>query len=143
VIIATPPQWHALQLIAALGRGLDVYCEKPLAYDVRECCVMAEAVQKSGRIVQVGFQRRQSPAFQAVRDHLMAGHAGRVVCAEATINYTAGAKDPTPQTPPASLDWDLWCGPAPKIPYSPQVGTLIGGWRPPPATGIWWIGASI
>jgi predicted dehydrogenase len=35
VIIGTPPQWHALQFIAALDRGLDVYCEKPLAYDVR------------------------------------------------------------------------------------------------------------
>ena len=133
VIIATPPQWHALQLIAALGRGLDVYCEKPLAYDVRECRAMAEAVQKSGRIVQVGFQRRQSPAFQAVRDHLKAGHAGRVVCTEATINYTAGTKDPTPQPPPASLDWDLWCGPAPKIPYSPQVGHM--NWRLEATTG--------
>jgi predicted dehydrogenase len=133
VIIATPPHWHALQLIAALGHGLDVYCEKPLAYDVRECRAMAEAVQKSERIVQVGFQRRQSPAFQAVRDHLKAGHAGRVVCAEATINYTAGTKDPTPQTPPASLDWDLWCGPAPKIPYSPQVGHM--NWRLEATTG--------
>jgi predicted dehydrogenase len=133
VIIATPPHWHALQLIAALDRGLDVYCEKPLAYDIRECRAMAEAVQKSGRIVQVGFQRRQSPAFQAVRDHLKAGHAGRVVCAEAAINYTAGTKDPTPQAPPASLDWDLWCGPAPKIPYSPQVGHM--NWRLEATTG--------
>jgi predicted dehydrogenase len=133
VIIATPPHWHALQLIAALDSGLDVYCEKPLAYDIRECRAMAEAVQKSGRIVQVGFQRRQSPAFQAVRDHLKAGHAGRVVCAEATINYTAGTKDPTPQAPPASLDWDLWCGPAPKIPYSPQVGHM--NWRLEATTG--------
>ncbi len=133
VIIASPPQWHALQLIAALDRGLDVYCEKPLAYDVRECRAMADAVQKSGRIVQVGFQRRQSPAFQAVRDHLKSGHAGRIVCAEATINYTAGTKDPSPQTPPASLDWDLWCGPAPKIPYSPQVGHM--NWRLEATTG--------
>ncbi|MCL4854531.1 MAG: Gfo/Idh/MocA family oxidoreductase, partial [Bryobacteraceae bacterium] len=36
VIIASPPQWHALHLLAALARGLDVYCEKPLCYDVRE-----------------------------------------------------------------------------------------------------------
>lgn len=133
VIIATPPQWHALQLIDALGRALDVYCEKPLAYDVRECRAMARAVQRSGRIVQIGFQRRQSPAFQAVRDHLQAGHAGKVLCAEATINYTAGTKDPTPQPPPASLDWDLWCGPAPLIPYSPQVGHV--NWRLEQTTG--------
>lgn len=122
VIIATPPQWHALQLIAAVERKLDVYCEKPLAYDIRECRAMADAVKASGRIVQVGFQRRQSPAFQAVRDYLREGKAGKVVCAEATINYTAGTKDPAPQPPPETLDWDLWCGPGPKIPYSPQVG---------------------
>ena len=133
VIIATPPHWHALQLIAAVGRGLDVYCEKPLAYDVRECRAMAEAVKQSGRIVQIGFQRRQSPAFQAVRDHLKAGHAGRIVCAEANIHYTAGTKDPSPQTPPASLDWDLWCGPAPLIPYSPQVSHM--NWRLEKTTG--------
>jgi len=133
VILATPPQWHALQLIAAVTRKLDVYCEKPLAYDIRECRAMAESVKASGRIVQVGFQRRQSPAFQAVRDYLRGGKAGRIVCAEATINFTAGVKDSAPQKPPASLDWDLWCGPAPLIPYSPQVGHK--NWRLEQTTG--------
>jgi predicted dehydrogenase len=133
LIIATPPQWHALQLIDAVNRSLDVYCEKPLAYDVRECRAMADAVKRSGRIVQIGFQRRQSPAFQAVRQYLQDGKAGRVICAEANINYTAGAKDATPQPPPPALDWDLWCGPAPKIPYSPQVGHM--NWRLEKTTG--------
>jgi predicted dehydrogenase len=127
VIIGTPPHWHALQLIASLERGLDVYCEKPLAYDVREGRAMVDAVKKSGRIVQVGFQRRQSAAIQAVRQRIQAGDSGRIVCVEATINYIAGTKDPTPQNPPASLDWDLWCGPGPRIPYSPQVGHV--NWR--------------
>jgi predicted dehydrogenase len=133
VIIATPPQWHALQLIDTVNRGLDAYCEKPLAYDVRECRAMADAVARSGRIVQVGFQRRQSPAFQAVRQYLRDGKAGKIVCAEATINYTAQTKDPSPQAPPASLDWDAWCGPAPKIPFSPQVGHM--SWRLEKTTG--------
>ena len=133
LIIATPPHWHALQLIAALERGLDVYCEKPLSYDIREGRAMANAVNRSGHIVQIGFQRRQSPAFQAVRQHIQSGDAGRIVCAEAHIDYTAGTKDATPQPPPASLDWDLWCGPAPKIPYSPQVGHM--NWRLEKTTG--------
>jgi predicted dehydrogenase len=133
LIIATPPHWHALQLIAALERGLDVYCEKPLSFDIREGRAMANAVNKSGRIVQIGFQRRQSAAFQAVRQHIQSGNAGRIVCAEAVIHYTAGTKDATPQPPPASLDWDLWCGPAPKIAYSPQVGHM--NWRLEKTTG--------
>jgi predicted dehydrogenase len=127
VIIATPPHWHALQFIAALKHGLDVYCEKPLSYDVREGRAMVEAARQSGHIVQIGFQRRQYPAFQAVRRRIQAGEAGRVICAEANIHYTAGTKDPTPQAPPPSLDWDLWCGPGPEIPYSPQVGHM--NWR--------------
>jgi predicted dehydrogenase len=127
VIIATQPHWHALQFIAALDRGLDIYCEKPLSYDVREGRAMVDAAHKAGRIVQIGFQRRQSAAFQAVRQRIQSGEAGRIVCAEATINYTAGTKDPTPQPPPPALDWELWCGPAPKLPYSLQVGHM--NWR--------------
>lgn len=133
VIIATPPQWHALQFIAAVQRGLDVYCEKPLCYDIREGRAMIDAARKSQSMVQIGFQRRQNPAFQAVREHIASGQLGKVVCAEANIHYTAGTKDPTPQDPPATLDWDLWCGPGPKIPYSPQVGHV--NWRLEKTTG--------
>jgi len=122
VIIATPPHWHALQLIACVQRGLDVYCEKPLFYDIREGRAMVQAVAKSDRIVQVGFQRRQSPAYQAVKKFIDEGNLGRVVQAEAQINFTAGLLNPTPVAPPPSLDWDLWCGPGPLIPYSLQVG---------------------
>lgn len=127
VIIATPPQWHALQFIAALQRGVDVYLEKPISYDVREGRAMVDAAAKAGRIVQVGFQRRQSKAFQTVKNLVAEGAIGRVVQADVQIHYRAGTLDPTPQDPPATLDWDLWCGPGPKIPYSPQVGHF--NWR--------------
>jgi len=122
VVIAAPPHWHALMLIAALKKGLDIYCEKPLAYDVREGRAMAEAVRGSDRIVQIGFQRRQSKSFAKVKELIDSDAVGRIVQVDAQIHYRAGTKDPTPQEPPAVLDWDLWCGPGPKIPYSPQVG---------------------
>jgi len=122
VIIATPPQWHALPFLAALDRGLDIYAEKPLAYDIREGQAMVAAARKTRQVVQVGFQRRQSTAIQQARDYIQSGKIGRVVHVDVQIHYTAGMKDPTPQDPPASLDWDLWCGPAPKLPYSPQIG---------------------
>ncbi len=127
VIIAAPPHWHALPFIAALEKNLDIYCEKPLAYDIREGRAMVEAARKAGRIVQVGFQRRQSAAIQQARDYLRQGSAGRIVHVEAQIHYTAGLRDTTPQPPPPSLDWDLWCGPAPKLPYCPQIGHFA--WR--------------
>jgi predicted dehydrogenase len=133
VIIATPPHWHALQLIAALEKGFDVYCEKPLAYDIREGRALVDAAKKHGRIVQIGFQRRQSKAFAEVKKLIDSGVAGRIIQVEPQIHYTAGTLDPTPQAPPPSLDWDLWCGPAPKIPYSPQVGHV--NWRLEKTTG--------
>ena len=129
IVIATPPQWHALPFIPAVEKGLDVYCEKPLAYDVREGRAMVDAARKKGVIVQVGFQRRQSPAIQQAREHIRQGHLGRIIEAEAQIHYTAGMRDTTPQDPPASLDWDLWCGPAPKLPYSPAVGHHSWRWE--------------
>jgi predicted dehydrogenase len=127
VIIATPPHWHALQFIAALEKGLDVYCEKPISYDIREGRAMVDAAGKSDRVVQIGFQRRKSKVFRAVKEYIASGRAGRIVQVDAQIHYNAAPKDPTPQAPPPSLDWDLWCGPGPKIPYSPQVGHI--NWR--------------
>ncbi len=133
IIIATPPQWHALPFIAAVEKGLDVYCEKPLAYDIREGRAMVDAAKKKGVIVQVGFQRRQSPAIQQAREYIRQGNLGRIIQADAQIHYTAGIRDTTPQDPPASLDWDLWCGPAPKLPYCPQIGHFA--WRLEETTG--------
>jgi predicted dehydrogenase len=127
VFIATPPQWHALPFIAACRRGLHIYCEKPLAYDVREGRTMVDAAARAGNVVQVGFQRRQSDAFRAAYEYVREGKAGRIVQVEANIHYNAPRVDRMPQDPPASLDWDLWCGPAPKLPYSPAVAHIH--WR--------------
>lgn len=133
VIIATPPQWHALPFIAACERGLDIYCEKPLAYDIREGRSMVDASKKAGNIVQIGFQRRHASGFVEARKYIQAGNPGRIISAEAQIHYTAPTPDPSPIDPPASLDWDRWCGPAPLIPYSAAVGHM--NWRLEKSTG--------
>ena len=127
VIIASPPQWHALQFLAALDRGLDIYAEKPLAYDIREGQAMLAAADKTKQIVQVGFQRRQSQAIREARDYVQQGKLGRITQAEVQIHYNADIRDTTIQDPPASLDWDQWCGPAPKLPYCPNIGHYA--WR--------------
>ena len=127
VVIATPPHWHALPFIEACRRGLDIYCEKPLAYDIREGQAMVEAARASDAVIQVGFQRRHSPAIGQAARYIQDGGPGRVVTAAAQIHYPAELRDPTPKAPPASLDWDFWCGPAPKLPYSEQVGHFA--WR--------------
>lgn len=127
IFIGTPPHWHALQFIAACEKGLDIYCEKPLAYDIREGLAMVRAAQKAGNIVQVGFQRRQSRAFNKVKELIGQGTIGNVHQIAAQINYNPVPQDTTIQAPPASLDWEEWCGPAPKLEYRPSIGHIA--WR--------------
>jgi len=122
VFIGTPPHWHALQFIAACAKGLDIYCEKPLAYDIQEGLAMVNAAQKAGNVVQIGFQRRQSDAFKKAKELIADGTIGNVHQITAQIHYVAGTQDTTIQPPPASLDWEEWCGPAPKLDYRPNIG---------------------
>ena len=127
VLIGTPPHWHALQFVDACRKGLHIYCEKPLAYDVDEGIAMVEAAREAGNIVQIGFQRRQSGAFKKAKELIENGTTGKIRQINAQIHYTPGKMDTTIQEPPASLDWDAWCGPAPKLPYRPSIGH--GPWR--------------
>jgi len=122
VIIGTPPHWHALQFIAVCEKGLPIYCEKPLAYDLEEGKAMVHAAKKAGNIVQIGFQRRQNEVFRKVGEIINDGKIGKVLQIGAQIHYHPGNMDTTIQDPPASLDWDAWCGPAPKLPYRPSIG---------------------
>ena len=122
VMIGTVPHWHALQFIDACKKGLHIYCEKPLAYDVREGQAMVKAASEAGNLVQIGFQRRQSKAFLKAKDLIEAGEIGKVRQIQAQIHYNPILSDHTIQNPPASLDWETWCGPAPKLPYRPIIG---------------------
>lgn len=127
VFIATVPHWHALQFIAACSKGLDIYCEKPLAYDVQEGLAMVSAANRAGNIVQIGFQRRQAKAFQKTRELIESNTIGTLHQVVAQIHYNPNPQDTTIQEPPASLDWEEWCGPAPKLEYRPSIGHIA--WR--------------
>lgn len=143
LIIATPPHWHALQFIAGLEKGLDVYCEKPLAYDIREGRAMVDAAQKSGRIVQIGFQRRQSQAYQDVKN------ISRTVSRDASFKWTLGfiiKQDyaiTRPKTPPRPSIGTCGAALARKSPTARRLDILPGGWKKPADTGIWSIGGFI
>lgn len=127
VFIGTVPHWHALQFIDACNKGLNIYCEKPLAYDIEEGKAMVEAWRKAGNIVQIGFQRRQSKAFEKTAELINEGRIGRVHQVNAQIHYIPGPQDNAIQPPPPSLDWEAWCGPAPKLEYRPNIGHMA--WR--------------
>lgn len=122
IFIGTMPHWHALQFIAACKKRIDIYCEKPLAYDVREGEAMLDATNKAGNIVQVGFQRRQAESYKKVKELINEGKAGKIHQIEANIHYNPNFLDNTIEAPPSSLDWEMWCGPAPKLDYRPSIG---------------------
>jgi len=122
VFIGTIPHWHALQFIAACEKGLAMYCEKPLSYDITEGIAMVNAWKKAGNIVQIGFQRRQSQAFAKTKDLISEGRIGELRQVVAHIHYNPGRQDTAIQPPPPGLDWEEWCGPAPKLDYRPSIG---------------------
>lgn len=122
LFIATPPHWHALQFIAACKKGLHIYCEKPLAYDIKEGRAMVAAADKAGNIVQIGFQRRNSIAFSKAKELIESGRIGEIRQIVAQIHYNPVLEDTKIQPPPPSLDWDEWCGPAPMLDYRPNIG---------------------
>jgi predicted dehydrogenase len=122
VFIGTMPHWHALQFIAACEKKLDIYCEKPIAYDIMEGMAMVNMAAKTGNIVQLGFQRRQSGAFKKTKELIEEGKIGNVHQIVAQIHYNPGPQDATIQPPPPALDWEEWCGPAPKLEYRPNIG---------------------
>jgi predicted dehydrogenase len=118
VAIATPNHWHALATIWACQAGKDVYVEKPFSYNIWEGEQMVAAARKYGRMVQVGTQNRSSTLLRHGFDSLRAGELGAIRCAHALVyrprDPLGTVSSPTPV--PSSVDYDLWCGPAPKTP---------------------------
>ena len=116
VAIALPNHWHALATIWACQAGKDVYVEKPFAYNLWEGKQAVAAARKYGRIVQTGTQSRSSEALRQALEFLRRGELGPIRCVHAILYRPRNAMEkvsaPTPS--PATLDYDLWCGPAPK-----------------------------
>ncbi len=118
VSIATPNHWHALATIWACQAGKDVYVEKPASHDLFEGRQMVEAARKYRRIVQCGMQCRSSAGVREAARYVRAGKLGKVVIARGFCykgRKSIGLVD-GPQAVPDYIDYDLWCGPAPKDP---------------------------
>lgn len=121
-IVATPDHWHALITIAAVKAGADVYVEKPIGHTIYEGRAMVKAARDTGRVVQVGTHRRLSPHNVSGMKFLKEGRAGKIGMVRAFVHYGGGAGERTPDSdPPAGLDWDMWCGPAPLRPFNKKI----------------------
>ncbi|PYJ08775.1 MAG: dehydrogenase [Verrucomicrobia bacterium] len=118
VTFATPNHWHSLGAIWAVQAGKDVYVEKPVSHNVWEGGQVVAAARKHGRIVQAGTQSRSSPGLREAIAWLHEGHLGKIIRARGVCykRRPSIGKVDGPQPVPASIDYDLWCGPAPKEP---------------------------
>lgn len=128
VINATPDHWHALIAIDSLKAGANLYLEKPIGHTINEGKAIVKAVQESGKTCAVGFHRRYSPHNVSGMEFLKSGKVGTIKEVRAFVTYNFGqGKFVENETIPQGLDWDMWCGPAPIVPYASSVHPR--GWR--------------
>lgn len=113
-----PNHWHAPATILACDAGKHVYVEKPCSHNPWEGEQMIAAARKHKRAVQMGVQRRSTPGVMDAMAKLHAGVIGNAYCARSWYNNNRPSVGIGKRTaPPATLDYDLWQGPAPRVPY--------------------------
>jgi predicted dehydrogenase len=117
VCISTPDHWHAYMMVEACKAGKDVYVEKPACTTINEARIMVQAARKYRRVVQMGTMQRSGVHFQQATELVRKGQLGKVTYCRGW-NYMPlkpeGYGNPPDSTPPPTLDWDLWLGPAPQ-----------------------------
>lgn len=119
VVIATPEHQHAVNLIATVQAGKDSYCEKPMSHSIEEGAEMVKAVRNTDRIVQIGMQRRSSPAVHEAKKIMEEGRCGNVHMVKAYWNWnTANPLNNSPLD--GELDWEAFCYPAPVSEFQPM-----------------------
>ena len=122
VHISTPDHWHAKIAIEAMLAGKDVYCEKPMTLTIEEGQKMCDVCRRTGRIVQIGTQQRSDPAFIKAIALIRDGRIGKLQKATCAIGG-GPTSPPLPQVEvPGMLDWNLWLGPAPLVPFRYLAG---------------------
>jgi predicted dehydrogenase len=119
---AAPNHWHGPATILGCNAGKHIYVEKPASHNPQEGEWMMAAAEKSNRCVQVGLQRRSNPSIREAIEKLHAGAIGKVYLSRCFFHRMRGAiGQGKEESPPASLNYDLWQGPAPKRAYRSNV----------------------
>ena len=136
--VATPDHWHVIPAIMAAKAGKDVICEKPLTLTVSEGRILSDVIKQTNRIFQTASENRSLDCYIRLIELVRGGVIGPIKHIEVrlpigNINSRVGgeARDMftqhEPETPPETLNYEMWLGQAPKMPYIPA--RLHGNFR--------------
>lgn len=129
LVIATPDHWHAPMTIEALKAGKHVYLEKPCSHNPAEGEMLVKAQKKYGKLVQMGNQRRSMAVAQRMVEEIKEGIIGNVYFAKTWYANNRGPIGFGKKIDvPDYLNWELWQGPAPRLPYRSNVHPYNWHW---------------
>lgn len=136
VIISTPDHWHAQPAIEAAIAGKDIYMQKPTSLTVEEGRIMSDIIHRTGVVFQIGSQQRSVnpwPQFKRACELVRNGRIGELHTIKIGLPGDPAGGDPTPMPVPKNLNYDMWLGSTPDVPYTvdrvhPQKGYGRPGW---------------
>ena len=133
VVISTPDHWHALIAIDAVEAGKDVYLQKPASLTISEGRLLSNAVHRSGRIFQIGSQQRSQAQFRYAAELVRNGRIGQLTTVYVGLPGDPAGTDEPVMPVPRNLNYDMWLGSTPVVPYTenrvhPQNGYGRPGW---------------
>ncbi|MCX7825464.1 MAG: Gfo/Idh/MocA family oxidoreductase [Verrucomicrobiae bacterium] len=132
VVIGTPDHWHCQMVLDAVKAGKDIYCEKGFSRTLKEAKLMRDAIKKSKTVFQLGHQARQSQCALQAKELIATGILGPITLVRTGrfgnndaqhpiwrwYGYYNQWERPDPAKVAKDLNWKLWLGDAPKIPFN-------------------------
>ena len=134
IVIGTPDHTHAVIASYAMNAGLNVFVEKPMAKTIHEVRFLRDLARKTGVVTQMGNQGHNNEGTLQTVEWIQSGAIGNVTDVHMWSNRPVWAQGPLERPAgvdvPKNLNYDIWLGPAPEKPYSPE--TTHFAWR-----GLW------
>ncbi|MFC3881486.1 Gfo/Idh/MocA family protein [Algoriphagus namhaensis] len=133
VVISTPDHWHSQPAMEAVLAGKHVYLQKPTSLTIREGRQLADAVKKTGMKLQLGTQQRSSTQFRKAAELVRNGRIGKLHTVRIGLPGDPSGPDAPAMPVPSNLNYEMWLGSTPEIPYTeigvhPQQGYDRPGW---------------
>lgn len=133
VVISTPDHWHSQPAMEAALVGKHVYLQKPTSLTIKEGRQLVDVVNKTGVKLQLGTQQRSSEQFRIAAELVRNGRIGKLHTVKVGLPGDPSGPEAAPMPVPSTLNFDMWLGSTPEVPYTeigvhPQVGYDRPGW---------------